>query len=63
MGRVRLNAFAAANALVFGGGLAVAVGVYLLWGLGFAVLVAGVGAVCAGLFFVDVDAKRRPARG
>lgn len=58
MGRVRLNrALLAAHVLVFGGGAAAATGVYVLWGLGVALMVAGVEAVCAGIFFVDVDRR------
>lgn len=42
--------------LTAGGGLLVAAGVFLVLGLGFALLVAGALAVAAGLFLVPVDA-------
>lgn len=61
MGRVRvkarLTARFAAHVLVFGGGVVIACGVFLLWGLGFALMTAGAGAVAAGLFFIDVDRR------
>lgn len=61
MGRVRvkarLTARCAAHVLVFGGGVVIAGGVFLLWGLGFSLMAAGVGAVAAGLFFIDVDRR------
>lgn len=55
MGRVRLNAHLAARLIVLGGGLTIVAGVYLLWGLGVAVLSGGVGVIAAGLLLIDVD--------
>jgi hypothetical protein len=63
VGRVRLNAHLAARLVVLGGGCAVIAGVYLLWSLAIALMVGGVSAVAVGLLLIDVDAKRRPARG
>lgn len=59
MGRLRLTTAARARLVVLTGGLSGAAGVYLLWGLGVALLATGVSAVAYGLLGIDVDRKGR----
>jgi uncharacterized protein (DUF58 family) len=48
-----------ARLLLLAGGVASAAGVFLLWGIGVALLAAGLGTVVYGLLGIDVDRKPR----
>ena len=59
MGRVRVSPATRARLLLLAGGVASAAGVFLLWGIGVALLAAGLGTVVYGLLGIDVDRKPR----
>jgi hypothetical protein len=59
VGRLRLTPATRARLVTIAGGLTAAAGTYLLWGLGVALLAAGVGVVAYGLLGIDVDRKGR----
>lgn len=65
MGRVRVRLpgpRALAYATVCAGATITACGVWLVWGLGWGLIAAGVALTAVGLFAVDVRPAARPAR-